>query len=243
MNGVEWPRLDRYLRQFSPDLLEQYPDLLMLKTWLLYHRGRWAELPAALQRLEAAMRQVSLPTETVNHLQGEIGALRSLLYYYALDLERALASAEEALASTPREVWIVRILARLFLAGVLQMSGESNQAYAAIYRGFEEEEIQSDAFKATLVMTVCWVHWLEANLQGMAQAASQCITLSQQSSIPQILNYGHYHLGRGLLSAKRPGRSGRAFQRRSATALFELWQLLCLWRLRPSPGPPGPEPA
>jgi LuxR family maltose regulon positive regulatory protein len=196
MNGVEWPRLDRYLRQFSPDLLEQYPDLLMLKTWLLYHRGRWAELPAALQRLEAAMRQVSLPTETVNHLQGEIGALRSLLYYYALDLERALASAEEALASTPREVWIVRILARLFLAGVLQMSGDSNQAYAAIYRGFEEEEIQSDAFKATLVMTVCWVHWVEANLQGMAQAASQCITLSQHSSIPQILNYGHYHLGR-----------------------------------------------
>jgi LuxR family maltose regulon positive regulatory protein len=91
----------------------------------------------------------------------------------------------------------VRILARLFLAGVLQMMGDSNQAYAAIYRGFEEEEeTQSNEFKATLVMTVCYAHWLDADLSGMAQAANQCITLCQQSVSPEILNYGHYHLGR-----------------------------------------------
>ena len=101
MNQAQWPRLDRYLRQFSPDLLDQYPDLLMLKTWLLYHRGRWAELPAALQRLEAALRQASLPPETVNHLQGEISALRSLLCYYALDPERALAPAEAGPGQDP----------------------------------------------------------------------------------------------------------------------------------------------
>ena len=150
---------------------------------------------------------------------------------------------EEALAKTPRELWIVRILARLFLAGVLQMRGDSNQAYAAIYRGFEEEETQSNAFKATLVMTVCWLHWLEANLQGMAQAASQCITLSQQSDIPQILNYGHYHLGRVCYQQNDLAAAEEHFSRRRAAALSELWQLLCLWRLRPGPGPPGPGPA
>ena len=30
----------------------------------------------------------------------------------------------------------------------------------------------------------------------MAQTANQCITLSQHTNSPQILNYGHYHLGR-----------------------------------------------
>ena len=38
----------------------------MLKTWLIYHRGRWAELPAALERLEAAMAQAALTPEEVN---------------------------------------------------------------------------------------------------------------------------------------------------------------------------------
>jgi LuxR family maltose regulon positive regulatory protein len=89
----------------------------------------------------------------------------------------------------------VRILARLLLAGVLQMRGDSSEAYATIYGGFEEEKTQSDTFKATLVMTVCFAYWLDADLQGMARAASQCIALSQQSDIPHILNYGHYHLG------------------------------------------------
>jgi LuxR family maltose regulon positive regulatory protein len=196
MNGTQWQRVDRYLRQFSPDMLDRYPDLLMLKMWLLYHRGRWAELPAALERLEAAMRRVSLPPEQVNHLQGEISAVRSVLYYHAGDPESALTCAQKALEKTPRELWIVRILARLYLAGVLHMRGDSGGAYAAIYRGFEEEETQSSAFKATLVMTVCNLRWLDADLLGMARAAKQCITLSRQSGVPHILNYGHYHLGR-----------------------------------------------
>ncbi len=195
MNRAQWQRLDRYLHQFSPNILDQYPDLLILKTWLLYHRGRWQELPTALQRLEVALSQASLSLEEVNHLQGEISALRSLLFYHANDPENALASAQHALETTPRELWIVRILARLFLAGVLHMRGDSNQAYAAIYRGFEEEGTQSDAFKASLVMTSCHLHWLDADLQGMAQAARQCIMLSQQADTPQFLNYGHYHLG------------------------------------------------
>jgi LuxR family maltose regulon positive regulatory protein len=196
MNQTRWQRLDRYLHQFSPDILDQYPDLLMLRTWLLYHRGRWAELPAALGRLEAALRQVPLPPEDVDHLRGEISALRSLLYYHACDPDGALAAAQEALEKTPRELWIVRILARLHLAGVLHMRGDSDQAYAAIYRGFEEEETESNAFKAALVMTVCHVHWLDADLQGMTRAANQCIALSQQSDSPQIRNYAHFHLAR-----------------------------------------------
>jgi LuxR family maltose regulon positive regulatory protein len=196
MNRVQWPRLDRYLQQFSPDVLEQYPDLLMLKRWLLYQRGRYVELPAALDRLEAALAGEFLSPEEVNHLQGEIGALRSNLYYLALDPEHALAAAQQALETTPSELWSVRILARLLLAGVLQMRGDTNQAYATIYSGLEEEETQSNAFKATLVMTACFAHWLDADLKGMAQAASQCIALSQRSDIPHIQNYGHYHLAR-----------------------------------------------
>jgi LuxR family maltose regulon positive regulatory protein len=198
MNQAQWPRLDRYLRQFQPEVLDQYPDLLMLKTWLLYHRGQWAELPAALQRLEATTAQASLPPEQVRHLQGETSALRGLISYNAFDPDGALAFAKQALESTPRKLWIVRILARLCMAVVLHMRGDSSQAYAAIYRGFEEEETQSDAFKASLVMTSCHIHWLDADLHGMAQAARQCIAFGQRADTPQFTNYGHYHLGRVL---------------------------------------------
>jgi LuxR family maltose regulon positive regulatory protein len=195
MNRTKWQRLDRYLHLFSPDVLDQYPDLLMLKTWLLHHRSQRTELPAALERLEAALSQASLEPENVNHLRGEISALRSVLLYHANDSESALAAAQLALEKSPRELWIVRILARLFLAGVLQMAGNSSQAYQAVYQALEEEETQSDAFKAVLVAAVCHIHWLDADLKGMAQAADRGIELSQQTHTPHFVNYSHLHRG------------------------------------------------
>ncbi len=195
MNQTQWPRLERWLHQFSPDLVDQYPDLLMLKTWLLYHRAKYPELPAALERLETALAQSSLPPEEINHLQGEMSALRSLLCFFAVDPENGMTHARRSLEQTRRELWIVRVLARLCLGFGLCMMGNTNQAYAAIYRGFEEEEIQRNRFKATLVMTVCFLSWMVGDLQDMAQTAHQSIKLSQDGGSPYILNWAYFHLG------------------------------------------------
>jgi len=196
MNQAQWQRLEQWMDRFSPDITDQFPDLLMLKAWLLYHHGQWAALPAALGRIEAAMAQISLAPEAVNHLHGEVSALRSLLYFHAVHPKSTLSHAQQALEKTARELWIVRILARLYLAGALQMTGDLNGAYAAIYDGFQEEEAQSNRFKATLLNTVCNVHWIAADLGGMAQAAGQCIVLSQNPFWPEFVGWGHYHLGR-----------------------------------------------
>ncbi len=196
MNQAQWQRLQQWMDRFSPDITAQFPDLLMLKAWLLYHNGQWAELPAILGRIEAALAQTSLAPEAVDHLQGEISALRSLLYYHGVDPKSTLDHAQQALEKTPPELWIVRILARLYLAGALQMMGDLNGAYAAMYSGFEKEEAQSNRFKATLLMTTCNIYWLAADLGGIAQAADRCITLSQHPYSPEFLGYGHYHLGR-----------------------------------------------
>lgn len=196
MNRAQWQRLEQLLGQFPPDMIDHYPDLLMLKTWLVYHHGHWAALPAALGRLEAALARTSLAPGAVDHLQGEISALRSLVSYFAVDAESTLAHAQGSLEKVAGELWIVRIMARLYLAGALQMTGDLKGAYAAMYSGFEEEEVQNNQFKATLLMTTCNIYYLASDLQGLAQAAEQCITLSHDPYSPEIMGYGHYHLGR-----------------------------------------------
>ena len=100
MNQTQWQRLEQQLHQFSPDIQDQYPYLLMLKTWLIYHHGHWIELPAALQQVEAILVQASLTPEEVNYLQGEISALRSLLSYHAVDPKNTLFHAQPAAKNT-----------------------------------------------------------------------------------------------------------------------------------------------
>jgi LuxR family maltose regulon positive regulatory protein len=167
----------------------------MLKAWLLYHRGRVAELPAAFQGIEAALARATLAPEAVERVQGEISALHSVISYFAVDAERTLAHGRQALAKTPRELWIVRLAARLYMAGGLLMMGDVNGAYEVVYAGFEEEGDGSNAFKATLLTTACNLHWMTADLPGLARAAEQVLALSQDPYSPAFLAWGHYHLG------------------------------------------------
>ena len=194
LNQARWSRLERWLHRFSPDVIDRYPDLLILRTWLLYHQTRHAELPASLERLEASLARVALAPDTLDHLQGEMAAVRSLLAYLAVDAQATIRHAQSSLEKTRPDLWIVRSLARLTLAAALQMKGDLQGAYAAIYDGFAHEKVSSPAFTATLLVTACNVHWIAADLQGLAQAAGQCIASSQGAESPEMGNYGHYHL-------------------------------------------------
>jgi LuxR family maltose regulon positive regulatory protein len=137
----------------------------------------------------------SLPPESIRHLKGEISALKSLLYYYQTDVERTIAESEFSVRNTPPELWIVRILARLFLGGAFLMRGDLRRAYATIYQGADEEDVQSHAFRATMLITVCNIHWVVANLQGLLDAANQSLKLYDYPYSAEIEGYAHYYLG------------------------------------------------
>ncbi len=194
MNSTQWPRLERWLNLFSNETVETSAELWMLKTWLVYHRGQFSELPALLQHLAAVMAQK--PNQQIaNSLMGEINSLRSLIAYHAGDFERAISQAREALELLDPELWIVRVMARMYLGGGLLANGDASSGYRAFYSAFEEEQVQTKRFKATLLMTACNFHWVTADLQSMAQAAKQCIALCETSDFQQILGYGNYQLG------------------------------------------------
>lgn len=197
MNTTQWPRLERWLNLFPIETVETSPELWILKTWLVYHRGQWSDLPALLQHLEAITAQI--PDWEIDHnLLGEISTLRSLILYFAGDAEGAITQARRALKNLAPELWIVRVLARMYLSGSLLLSGDENGSYQTFYGSLEEEKFQNKRFSATLLMTACNIHWVTADLQSMARAAKRCIALCQEIDFQEILGYGNYQLGRVL---------------------------------------------
>ena len=134
-NQSQWHRLERILQKFPADTIERYPELLMLQTWMIYHNGGWGELPAVIKRVEACIAKTSLTPEVIGYLQAELDALRSLLSLLATDLKNTILLAQQSFENTSPEIWIVRVLARACLSIALQMEGELNAAYDAIYQG------------------------------------------------------------------------------------------------------------
>jgi LuxR family maltose regulon positive regulatory protein len=194
LNATHWPRLEAWLNLFSTKLIETSPELWMLKTWLVYHHGKFSELPPHLEHLSALLAdQANLESE--ERLAGEINSLRSLIAYHRGDAEEAISRAHRALAALPADLWIVRVMVRMYLGVSLLMTGDENSGYHALYDAFEEEKVKNKRFKATLLLTACNFHWITADLQSMAQAAKQCIALSRETGQQEILSYGEYQLG------------------------------------------------
>ena len=183
-------------------VIDQQPDLLMLKTWLLYHHGHTDQLPTALRRVEGVLAQTDMPPDAARHLQGEISALVSLLAYYQTDPARTMAAAEFALANTPAELWIVRILARLFLAGAYQMQGDARHAQTTILHGSQEETVDSHSFKATMLLSACFVFWVTGELERLRQTAQRCIDYCDYPNSAEIEGYRALSTGACLLSVE-----------------------------------------
>ncbi|MFN2151448.1 MAG: hypothetical protein ACK2T5_07630, partial [Anaerolineales bacterium] len=194
MNETQWPRLERWTSLFPSQVVESSAELWMIKTWLVYQRGQWAELPGHLQHMADLLGQEADP-ETANRLGGEISALRSLVAYHQTDAAGAISQARKALEAVPPAFWIVRVFARLYLGAGLLMSGHENEGFSTLYGAFQEEKIKNKRFKATLLTVTGYLHWFTADLQGMAQAAQQAIPLCQESDHHQILRMANYHLG------------------------------------------------
>jgi LuxR family maltose regulon positive regulatory protein len=160
----------------------------------VYHRGQFSEIPALLGHLAVILENE--PNQVVgNDLSGEISALRSLIAYHAGDAEGAISQARVALDFLPPELWIVRVMAHMYLGGALQSSGDEMGGYHAYYDALEGEFAQNKRFKATLLMTACYFHWLTADLQSMMQASKQSIVLCHESGYRQILGLANYQLG------------------------------------------------
>lgn len=195
MNQGRWGGLEHHVRHFPPDTVDEQPELLLARAWLAYQQGRYVELPAAVDRIEAALARTPQPPEVVDPLYGEIGALRSHCSVLVGDAESSLLHAQQALAKVPRALWSVRLMTRMCMALALMLVDDVTLANEVIYAGFAEEGDWSAAFKAALLAASCPLHWMTGDLPGLVRAAERILDLSQDPDAAQFSAWGHYHLG------------------------------------------------
>ena len=75
------------------------------------------------------------------------------------------------------------------------MLGDREGGLQAMYGAFEEERVQSEHYKATLLTSVNYIYWVAADLQSMQQTATQSLALCTELNFPQYLGHSQYNLG------------------------------------------------
>jgi hypothetical protein len=82
---------------------------------------------------------------------------------------------------------------RLFLSLGYLMSGDLAQAYATIYASGDPD--QGRDYQKLLFSCACFLHWIAADLPGLAQAARRVLTTSDPSDFGESVTWSGYHLG------------------------------------------------
>ena len=169
----------------------------MTKAWILYNRSQYPEMVAVLDRAETLLARNASKTVAAKHHQAEIDAMRcEYVLVYEVDSEQAVALARRALSEIPHDWFNVRGLIYVILGYGYLMLGEPEQGFEIIYDVLKADKTGSSMFRARLLTALCFLHYSNADMQELGQAARQLLKLGQTDEPSQkVAAYARYFLG------------------------------------------------
>ena len=196
MNAEQWHRLERWLDMLPAANIDNDPQLLLLRAWVCEYRVRLAEMRPLLDQAAPSIARISLddPPEALS-LKAEYEGLCAFLAYIEGDGDRAIQHARQSLEMIAPEAYSVRGWSSLMLAIGHQMRGEVNKAYEVVTHASQAEVPPHTTYHARLSLALSFIHWIEADLSGLCQSATQALNLCREYNLPDSIGISTYFMG------------------------------------------------
>lgn len=197
MNNEQWYRLGYLMDQLPRTSIENNPALLIQDAWVLWNRMRIVEMVKVLNQVESLLGSMSEKTVTLREVQGEVDTLRSLQYYLLppCDGSRALAYAKRAMQGNPPHHSSTRGMAIILLAVSYQLNGNLKDAFRVVFEGLQQKEAQHNTYHTRLLITLCFLYWLEGDLGNLKQIGEQVLQLGKELQLDESSGIGKHYLG------------------------------------------------
>ena len=194
MDREEWARLDRWIRRLPGDVVRSDVELLVQSAWICENRYRYDDMLALLDTIEG--RLTAPEGGPVNELVlGEIEALRSVRHYFAGDARGAVAAADRALNAIPADYPSQRGFTLVVHGFANQMLGESDHAVATCLDAMRDPRIRGTTLHARILIGLCFIHWMDADLERVIRVASELLALGREHDLPETVSFARYFLG------------------------------------------------
>jgi len=196
MDKEQWHRLGRLMDLLPRAVVENNPELLIQDAWTLWNRMRISEMAKVVDQVEALLVPMPKESLTTKEIQGEVDALRSTQYYLIppCDPSRALAHAQKAMQGNPSHHASTRGMAVILLALSYQLTGNRRDAFKVIFKELQQKESQQNTYHTRLLITLCFLYWLEGGLSNLRQTGEKVWQLSKELQLEESSVIGqHYH--------------------------------------------------
>jgi LuxR family maltose regulon positive regulatory protein len=197
MNRERWHHLRQMMKLLPSDALERVPELILLDAWMQWHQMQIVEMIKRLDLIEPRLAAIDPQTTETEELNGECNIMRGLQYYLAppFNARKVLNQAQQAIQRVPRNRTSQRGLAIILLAHAYQAEGRLNKACSAVFEALSEKEYHNTTYHGRLLMTLGFIHWMEADLIALEEVGRQILNLKTRFDFPEAHGVARYFLG------------------------------------------------
>lgn len=196
MNMDLWYQLELWLKLFSHETEEQYPQLLVLRCWLdMSYWYQIDELVRDVEKANALLKSTAVDSRESAELSMELSVMRSALAYWMVNSDVAGKLSEKALEAIPTHQEYVRSVALMYRAGAYQLAGQVHQAELLQRHCLDNGQCSSPGSRARNLQVLCFIYWADADSRKLLQAASMLLEVSLGHEMLWSESFARYFLG------------------------------------------------
>jgi LuxR family maltose regulon positive regulatory protein len=183
LDDDRWYALQKLLSLLPASIVQQRPELLLSRAWVLYHKLiAWGELESLLDAAELLLDD----GPEAEPLRGEIEFFRGYNLYFGGDGRRSLELLRSALERTPTTHHYARGAAEVVFGLASQVQGHYDSATQtlseSLHRSTDEHGVREGGLLAALV----FMHVISGDLSSAYQANQQLHDLATAAHYEQL---------------------------------------------------------
>jgi LuxR family maltose regulon positive regulatory protein len=198
INREDRPTLERWMRLLPEELIQQRPELLIIRAWVLQFSWQLNLQAKVLQQIEElleAQGRTSLQDNELQILQAQLLLLRAEHAYFGNQPKRAIDLCRQALELLPPSWTFGRGAAMLFLGFSMQAIGQAQAAERLLLAEYESYGDKTDTYALLVLESLCFIYLNTGQLEQTRRIAQLLFQGSTRSGIAFMRNLAEWHLG------------------------------------------------
>jgi LuxR family maltose regulon positive regulatory protein len=198
LNREDRPTLERWLHLLPEEMIEQRPELLMIRVWVLQFQWRLDQQAQVLQQVEALLDAgagESLPASELQILRRLALPVRAQQAYFNNQLPQAIDLCQQVLTLFPPSWIFVRGGAMLYLGMALHARGQTQDAEQLLLSEYESYGDRVDLYSLFLLQSLCFNYLNAGQLEQTLRTADLLIQRATRGGLALMKHWGHWFLG------------------------------------------------
>jgi LuxR family maltose regulon positive regulatory protein len=186
LNQDKWYVLEKWLSQLPDDIVQQRPELLLARAWVMNFQFALWDIPPLLAAAGTLLAEESNPL-----IEGEIDLFNGIFSLWEGHGERSMTLLRRALERIPLANVGARNEAEIYLAGALQIAGHGKTAVQTYRKKFYNERSVGTR-KMRLLGALIFIHLLSGELVEADEATRQLKDMTTRNKDVYIAAWASY---------------------------------------------------